>query len=105
MLPRCCNKSLLIQFAFFSLSFFLPVKELNSYLLLIFQFVVSVATGFVFGFFAPYLLYGIEEVGRRMLLGIVLAFVVGIADLYFIVRTFLEEEGVINLRERVKKLQ
>ena len=81
------------------------MKELNSYLILIFQFVISVATGFAFGYLAPYFFYGILDVGKRLLTGIIVAFVVGMADLYFIMRSFLEEDGVLNLKEKFKKYQ
>ncbi len=40
------------------------VKELNSYLLLIGQFVVSVVTAFVAGYLAPYYLYGVVDSGE-----------------------------------------
>lgn len=79
------------------------MKEINSYLILIFQFVVSTATGFAFGYFAPFFLYGIQSVGKRLLVGIIIAFVVAIADLYFIIRGFLEEDGVIDLKSKFKK--
>ena len=81
------------------------MKEINSYLILIFQFVLSVATGFAFGYFAPYVFYGSVNLGRRLLTGIVVAFAVGVADMYFIIRSFLEEDGVLKLKEKYKKTQ
>ena len=62
------------------------MKELNSYLLLIFQFLFSVVTSFFAGYLAPYFFYGVTDVGKRLLVGIILAFMVAIADLYFIIR-------------------
>ena len=79
------------------------MKELNAYLLLVVQFVVSVVTAFFSGYFAPYFFYGIVDVGKRLLAGIIFGFVVGVADLYFIMRHFLEEEGVIDLDKMAKK--
>ena len=75
------------------------LSEINNYLILVVQFVVSVATAFAAGFFAPYLFYGIEDVGKRLIIGVILGFVVGIADLYFIIRHFLVIEGVIDKRK------
>ena len=72
------------------------MKELNNYLLLIFQFIVSIGTAFASGYLAPYYFYGIEDVGKRLIFGVILAFMVAIADLYFIVRQFLYLEGVIT---------
>lgn len=79
------------------------MKELNNYLILIFQFVVSVVTAFCCGFFGPYLFYGYTDLGKRLLMGIIMGFVVGIADLYFILKFFLETEGVLELRAKAMK--
>ena len=68
-------------------------KELNSFLVLILQFVVSVAASFMFGFLGPYYLYGRTDLGPRLLAGIICAFVVGCADMYFVIRQMLEEDG------------
>ena len=83
------------------------MKELNSYLILIFQFILSVATSFIAGYLMPYYFYGIADTGKRLLVGIIFAFVVGIADLYFVIRFFLETDGVLDLtgkRDKVKSL-
>jgi len=69
-------------------------KELNSILVMLVQFVVSVVTSFVFGYVAPYYLYGRTDVGARVILGTVFAFVVGIADMYFIIREHLRDDGI-----------
>ena len=76
--------------------FFIPVKELNNYLLIILQLVVSVACSFTFGYLAPYYLAQVSEVGPRLLSGLMVAFVVALADLYFVLKFFLETEGVID---------
>merc|ERR1711874_23166 len=76
------------------------MKEINSYILLIVQFVVSVAASFLFGFLAPYYFWGREDLGGRLLIGIVVAFVVGCADMYFVIRHMLVEEGVIQIKEK-----
>ena len=79
------------------------MKELNNYLLLVFQFVVSVVTAFAAGFLAPYYFYGMLDMGSRLICGVIFAFVVAVADLYFIIRYFLQSEGVINLEQMEKK--
>ncbi len=75
------------------------MKDLNRYLVLIAQFVVSMVSAFAFGYLAPYYFAGTSAVGPRLLSGIIAGFVVGIADLYFVVRFLLETEGVLNLEK------
>lgn len=77
-------------------SFASQMKEVDRYLIVIFQFVMSVATAFTFGYLAPYYLYGRSDVGFRLLLGIVFGFIVAIADLYFVIKFLLETEGLIT---------
>ena len=81
----------------------ISVQELNRYLVLIFQFVISLVSAFAFGYLAPYYFYGTLAVGPRLLYGIVSAFVVGMADLYFVIRHLLEVEGVIDLTDKKQK--
>ena len=76
------------------------MEELNRYLLLIFQFVVSMVSAFAFGYLAPYYFYGTIDIGKRLLYGIICGFVVGLADLYFVVRHLLEAEGVIQIKDK-----
>jgi hypothetical protein len=38
---------------------------MNSHLIMILQFIVSVVTAFMFGYLAPYFFYGTEAVGPR----------------------------------------
>ena len=72
------------------------MEEINRYLLLVFQFVLSMASAFAFGYLAPFYFYGTLAVGPRLLYGIISAFVVGMADLYFVIRHLLQMEGVID---------
>jgi len=76
------------------------MKELNAILISLVQFVVSVGCAFTFGFMAPYLFYGNESVGVRILSGTVIGIIVGIADLYFVIRETLHNEGFV-----VKKIE
>lgn len=70
------------------------MKELNGILVTMVQLVVSVLTAFAFGYLAPYYLYGRSDPGPRIILGTLIAFFVGIADLYFIIRENLDEDGI-----------
>jgi len=72
------------------------LRELNNYLLLILQFLITVGCSFAFGFFAPYFTRGVTNVATRLLCGILVAFVVAFADLYFVLKFLLEIEGVIK---------
>ena len=72
------------------------MKELNNYLLIVAQLVISLICSFAFGYLVPYYFYGVIEVGPRLIYGILFAFVVGLADLYFVVKFLLETEGVIQ---------
>jgi len=73
-------------------------KEINNFLLIIAQFVLSVACSFMFGFLAPYSLYGRADLGPRLLFGIICAFIVGCADMYFVISQMLEESGITDNR-------
>lgn len=82
------------------------MQDLNRYLVVILQFVLSMVSAFMFGYMAPYYFYGTVAVGPRLLYGIISAFVVGVADLYFVIRYLLETEGVIKsdyVQPEVKK--
>jgi len=76
------------------------LEEVNQFLMLIVQFVVSVVCAFMAGYMGPYLLYGRTDMGSRLLIGIVLGFVVGCADMYFVIRQLLEEDGI-----KLKKIE
>jgi len=75
------------------------LKELNNHLIMVFQVVVSVLTAFAFGYFTPYLVYGVVAIDTRLITGILFAFAVGIADLYFVIRYFLRLDGVFPFDE------
>lgn len=75
------------------------MKELNNQILMVFQFVISVITAFVFGYMAPFFLVGTSNTAPRILIGLCVSFVVGIADLYFVLKYLLETEGVITRPE------
>lgn len=64
---------------------------MNRSLVAIFQFIVSVAAGFVFGFIGVELIIGTLDFRFRLLLGIICALVVALAELYFLAKTLNEE--------------
>lgn len=72
------------------------IQELNNYLIIILQFVISIICSFAFGYMVPYYFKGVVNTGTRILCGIICAFVVAIADLYFVVKFLLESEGLIK---------
>jgi len=61
------------------------IKQINSGLIGVFQFVVSVAAAFAFGFIGIDVFFGMTlDLAVRLLLGIICALIVGAADLYFL---------------------
>jgi len=76
------------------------MKELNAILIALVQFIISVTCGFAFGYLAPYYFYGSTNTGGKILCGTFVAFLVGMADLYFVIRDSLHNEGYV-----LKKIQ
>ncbi|XP_069961916.1 transmembrane protein 199 [Bactrocera oleae] len=82
------------------------VKAMNSQMIAVLQFIFSVAAGFVFGFLGLELIFGGLEFGLRLVLGIFCALVIGVAEMYFLLKKLNEEEKAIssfkNLTDPVK---
>ncbi|XP_054725461.1 uncharacterized protein LOC129235579 [Anastrepha obliqua] len=72
------------------------VKAMNSQMIAVLQFIFSVAAGFVFGFLGLELIFGGLKFGLRLVLGICCALVIGIAEMYFLVKKLNEEEKAIS---------
>lgn len=68
------------------------VKAMNSQMIAVLQFIFSVAAGFVFGFLGLELIFGGIEFGLRLVLGIFCALVIGVAEMYFLLKKLNEEE-------------
>lgn len=66
------------------------VKQFNRQLIAVFQFIVSVITGFVFGFFGIEMMVGTLDFGFRLLLGIMFSLIIAIAELYFLAKQLNE---------------
>lgn len=62
------------------------LKMMNSHLIAVFQFIASVLAGFAFGFIGVELLFGNMDFASRLLLGIICALVIAIAELYFLAK-------------------
>lgn len=78
------------------------VKQINSQLIAIFQFIVSVLAGFAFGFIGIEVFVGSLDFGFRLLLGIMSALIVALAELYFLAKKLNEDlEFETKIKEKV----
>jgi len=79
------------------------MKQMNSGLIAVFQFVISLACAFFFGFSGVELFVGGLQLAVRLLLGIVIALIVGAAELYFlVVNLAVSEEGFSSSTKLLK---
>lgn len=60
------------------------MKQINKQLIAVAQFVFSVIAGFAFGFVGIELLVGSLDFGFRLLLGIIFALIIALAEIYFL---------------------
>ncbi|KAB0801423.1 hypothetical protein PPYR_05777 [Photinus pyralis] len=67
------------------------IKQINKQLIAVFQFIVSVLTGFLFGFHGIELLVGTLDFGFRLLLGVICSLTIALAELYFLAKTLNED--------------
>uniref|UniRef100_A0A182T5G2 Biogenesis of lysosome-related organelles complex 1 subunit 5 n=1 Tax=Anopheles maculatus TaxID=74869 RepID=A0A182T5G2_9DIPT len=67
------------------------MKQINRHLIAVAQFVFSVAAGFAFGFVGIELLIGQLDFGFRLLLGIIIALIIALAEIYFLAKKLNEE--------------
>ncbi|XP_018334840.1 transmembrane protein 199 [Agrilus planipennis] len=77
------------------------LKQLNKQLIAVFQFVLSVAAGFAFGFIGIELIVGNLDFGFRLLLGIMCALIIALAELYFLAKK-LNEDLQFDVTEKQK---
>ena len=70
-------------------SYFL-VKLINKQLIGVVQLIFSVAAGFAFGFIGVELIVGNLDFGFRLLLGIICALVIALAEIYFLAKQLNE---------------
>lgn len=57
----------------------------------------SVVAGFVFGFIGLELMFGDLDFGFRLLMGIMFALIIAIAEIYFLAKKLNEEEVIIQV--------
>ncbi|XP_058127970.1 uncharacterized protein LOC131291263 [Anopheles ziemanni] len=67
------------------------MKQINRHLIAVAQFVFSVAAGFAFGFIGIELIIGQLDFGFRLLLGIIIALIIALAEIYFLAKKLNEE--------------
>lgn len=67
------------------------VKQINRQLIAVFQFIVSVAAGFAFGFVGVQLIVGDLDFGFRLLLGVICALIIALAEIYFLAKKLSED--------------
>lgn len=67
------------------------LKQMNRHLIAVFQFIVSILAGFAFGFIGVELIVGNLDFGFRLLLGIICALVIALAELYFLAKKLNED--------------
>lgn len=60
------------------------MKQINKQLIAVAQFIFSVLAGFAFGFIGLELIVGTLDFGFRLLLGIICALVIALAEIYFL---------------------
>lgn len=81
------------------------LKMMNTHLIAVFQFIVSVLTGFAFGFIGIELLIGTLDFGFRLLLGVVCALVIALAELYFLAKKLNEDLEFETTAKKPKPVQ
>jgi len=79
------------------------LKQMNRHLIAIFQFIMSVLAGFAFGFIGVELLIGNLDFGFRLLLGIICALIIALAELYFLAKRLNEDLRFETASEAKKK--
>jgi uncharacterized membrane protein len=67
------------------------VKQINKQLVAVLQFVFSVLAGFAFGFIGIELIVGNLDFGFRLLLGIMAALIIALAEIYFLAKKLNED--------------
>lgn len=67
------------------------MKQINRQLIAVAQFIFSVAAGFAFGFIGIELIVGQLDFGFRLLLGIIIALIVALAEIYFLAKKLNED--------------
>lgn len=72
------------------------MNQINKQLIAVAQFVVSVLAGFAFGFIGVELIVGDLDFGFRLLLGIIIALTIALAEIYFLAKKLNEDADMID---------
>lgn len=67
------------------------IKQINKQLIAVVQFVFSVLAGFAFGFLGIELIVGNLDFGFRLLLGVMFALIIALAEIYFLAKKLSED--------------
>lgn len=70
---------------------YLSVKQMNKQMIAVLQFIFSVAAGFAFGFIGLELMIGDLDFGFRLLMGIIIALIIALAEIYFLAKKLNED--------------
>lgn len=79
------------------------VKAINKQLIAVLQFIFSVAAGFAFGFIGIELIIGNMDFGFRLLLGIICALIIALAEMYFLAKKLNEMDKIPTDQYLAKK--
>ena len=67
------------------------VKMMNRQLIAVLQFIMSVGAGFAFGFIGVEYMVGELDFGFRLLLGVICALIIALAEMYFLAKQLAED--------------
>ncbi|KAH8267181.1 hypothetical protein KR026_001974 [Drosophila bipectinata] len=81
------------------------LKSLNKQIIAVVQFIFSVAAGFTFGFFGVNLMVGPLPFGFRILLGVIVALIIALAEMYFLAKKLHEYDEVLDAPKRKQAQQ
>lgn len=76
---------------------------MNRQMIAVAQFIFSVIAGFAFGFIGIELIIGSLDFGFRLLLGIMCALVIALAEIYFLAKKLIEEEDAMEMMKTATK--
>ncbi|XP_055526183.1 uncharacterized protein LOC129718952 isoform X2 [Wyeomyia smithii] len=71
-------------------------KQINRQLIAVGQFIFSVIAGFAFGFIGIELIVGQLDFGFRLLLGIIIALIIALAEIYFLAKKLNEDYSITS---------
>jgi len=82
--------------------FMFSVKQINRQLIAVLQFVISTAAGFLFGFLGIELMLSTTfDLGFKLLLGIICALIIALAEIYFLAKKLSEDYEPLDTSRKV----